>query len=378
MHPAYTSDKPGNCPICGMNLVPTEETDTEDGQDHGEPKVPDRAIIHVSPKKTQDLGVKTEIITRGPFLKTIRTVGRVSYAEPRVFEVYAKFEGWVERLYIDKTGEWVPKGKPLFSAYSPKLVATQQEFLLALDLKKTQGAAAEALVKAARSRLAFFDIGSDQIDQIEATGETNKALLLTAPQSGFVIQKNLFEGKKVSLGESLYTIADLSEVWVLADIYESDLPFVSLGQQAKIILSYYPGTPFFGRVSFAYPYLEPQTRTNKIRIELKNPNFKLRPDMYTQVELKANMGSSLRVPKDAVLDSGIRKIAFVDLGDGRFEPREIQTGLENETSYEVLGGLRENERVVTNAAFLIDSESSLRAATSRMGSPEGHAGHEGH
>ena len=379
MHPNYTSDKPGNCPICGMNLVPIEEeADTKHKEGQAETAVPGRASIRISPKKRQALGVETVRVSRGPFIKTIRTVGRVAYAEPMISEVYAKFEGWVEKLYVNRTGDWVERGRPLFSVYSPELVATQQEFLLALNLQKTQGIGADALLKAARRKLAFFDIDLGQTRHLEATGQTSKTLLLCAPQSGFIVQKNVLEGKKVSKGESLYTIADISTVWVLADAHESDLPFVSLGQQAKISLSYYPSAAFSGRVAYIYPYLEPNTRTNKVRIEVANAEFKLKPDMYANIELAANMGGQLIVPKSAVLDSGTRKVAFLDMGKGYFEPRELKTGLENETSYAVLDGLKENDRVVDKAAFMVDSESSLKAVIGQMGAPSGDAGHAGH
>ena len=379
MHPNYTSDKPGNCPICGMNLVPIEEeADTKHEEDQAETAVPGRASIRISPKKRQALGVETVRVSRGPFIKTIRTVGRVAYAEPMISEVYAKFEGWAEKLYVNKTGDWVERGRPLFSVYSPELVATQQEFLLALNLQKSQGIGADALLKAARRRLAFFDIDLDQTRHLETTGQTSKTLLLRAPRSGFVIQKNVFEGKKISRGESLYTIADISTVWVLADAYESDLPFVSLGQQAKISLSSYPGATFRGRVAYIYPYLEANTRTNKVRIEVKNAESKLKPDMYANIELAADMGDQLIVPKSAVLDSGTRKVAFLDMGKGYFEPRELKTGLENETSYAVLYGLEENDRIVDKAAFMVDSESSLKAGLGQMGAPSEHAGHTGH
>lgn len=378
MHPNYTSDKPGNCPICGMNLVPIkDEEGTRHEEGHDKEDVPGRASVRISPKKRQALGVETVPVILEPLIKTIRTVGVVAYAEPMISEVYAKFDGWVEKLYVDQTGEWVEKGAPLFAIYSPELVSTQQEFLLAMSLKKTQGIEAESLLKAARKRLAFFDIGDDQIRKIEQTGQTSKVLLLSASQRGFVIQKNVVEGKKVSTGDSLYTIADTSKVWVLADVYESALPFVSTGQWAKIFLPYEPNMVIYGRVAYIYPYIEAATRTNKVRIEVENPHFKLKPDMYAKIELSEDLGKRLIVPKSAVLDSGTRKVAFLDIGDGYFEPKGIITGLENETSYEVLGGLRENDRVVTNAAFLIDSESSLRAATSRMGAPKGHADHEG-
>lgn len=373
MHPTYISDKTGECPICGMTLVPIEEEEEKPTD------VPEGAI-KITPKKQQLIGVTYGRVEFNDLKKVIRTVARFTYDETKLAFINTKFSGWIEKLYVNYTGQLVKKGQPLFSIYSPELVSAQEEYLLALKTKKyfsdssfkevTEGG--DSLLKSTKRRLLLWDITEEQIKELEETGKPMKNMIYFAPFTGFVIQKHAIEGKYTNAGENLYQIADISTIWVLADIYEYELPFVSLGQEAKVTLSYYPEETFRGKVTYIYPYLENQTRTVKVRIEFKNPEFKLKPDMYGNVELNIELGKKLSVPDSAVLDTGTRKIVFVKRGNGYIEPREVQLGAKVDDYYIIQEGLKEGEEVVTSANFLIDSESKLKAAISGMGGQHHH------
>ena len=339
------------------------------------------STVRITPQKQQMMGVKTAFVQKKPFCKTIRIVGKIDYAEPNIVQVYAKFEGWVDKLYVDFTGKLIQKGQPLLEVYSPDLVSTQREYLLALSFQKMMENARDSsfrsslLLNATRQRLKFWDITDQQIEELERTKKIKKSLILNSPANGFVATKNVFEGKKLSLGESLYTIADISKVWILGEVYESDLSFVKVGQEVKINLSYYPSETFKGKIIFIYPYLDAKTRTNKIRIELENPDFRIKPEMYANLYINADYGLKLIIPKEAVLDSGKKKIVFIAKSDGYFEPREVKLGLESDEGYEVKEGIVEGEKVASSAVFLIDSESNLKAAISQMSDTYGHKGH---
>jgi Cu(I)/Ag(I) efflux system membrane fusion protein len=306
----------------------------------------------------------------------IRTVGRVEYDERKLAEVTLKIAGWIQDLYADYTGKLVKKGEPLFTLYSPDLVTAQEEYLLArstLEQLKNSDvpgarASAQSLVWASRQRLLLWDLTPTQIRVLEEAGKPPLYQTIYSPLSGFIIEKMAYRGRRVESGMTLYKIADLSTVWVKADIYEYELPFVHVGQEAKVSLSYYPGAVFTAKVTYLYPYLEEKTRTGKVRFELANtPDWKLKPAMYATAELEMNLGEKLVVPESAVLDSGVRQIVFVDKGQGRFTPQEVRLGNRIDRDVEVLGGLTEGERIVTSGNFLIDSESKLQAAESMMG-----------
>jgi Cu(I)/Ag(I) efflux system membrane fusion protein len=245
-------------------------------------------------------------------------------------------------------------------------VAAQQEYLLALKAKDIPGSAGLSMLNSAREKLRLWDITDQQVENLERMGQIKKTLAIYAPISGFVIEKNVLAGQKIMPGENLFKIADLSRVWVLGDVYEYELPFVKRGQEAMISLSYFPGETFSGKITYIYPYLNAETRTNKVRIEVENPEFKLKPEMYANLEIHVDYGMKLAIPVDAVLDAGAKNFAFVDKGDGYFEPREVKLGVRGEGIYEVLGGIAEGEKVVTSANFLVDSESSLKAALQQM------------
>lgn len=364
MDPTYISDKPGKSPM-GMDLIPVYE-----GEETAE-----SGVIRIDPVTVQNIGVRSQIAKRIDLVREIRTIGRIDYDERRVAYVNTKIGGWVEKLYVDYTGQSVKKGDRLLEIYSPELVATQEEYILAFEyvrkLKENRfkeiSERALDLLKSSRKRLEYWDITEDQIIQLEKTGQVNKTLIIHSPVTGVVIHKNVLEGKYIKPGENLYRIGDISKIWVYADIYEYEVPWVRIGQVAEMSLSYLPGKIFKGKVTYIYPYLETKTRTIKVRLEFENPNWELKPDMYAdvriQVEPKKNV---LAIPKEAVIHSGLRTVIIVDKGHGFFEPRDVKIGLEATDYYEVLNGLNEGEKVVTSSQFLIDSESRLKEAIAKM------------
>ena len=330
--------------------------------------------VMVSPDKQQLMGVKTTSVEWMPMSKTIRTVGTVTYDETRLTQVYSKIEGWIDKLYVNYTGKLVEKGQPLFTIYSPDLLATQQEYLFALKAKERLEASsipevrsgAVTLVEASKRRLALWDISENQIRELEEKREAQRTLTLYAPHSGFVIKKDAYQGMRVMPDKELYTIADLSTVWANVDIYESEIPLVRPGQRANVTLAYDPVATFSGAVSYVYPYLDEKTRTAKVRLEFSNPGFKLKPDMYVNVEIKIDGGRHLAVPEQAVLDSGMRKVVFVEKGNGHFDLKEVKLGARMDGYYEVLSGLSEGEKVAASSVFLLDSESRLSEAMGAM------------
>ena len=338
--------------------------------------------VQISPERQQLIGVKIGTVEMKPLEKVIRTVGRVDYDEKRLVTISPKIGGWIEDLYVDFTGRFVQQGESLLTLYSPELVSTQEEYLLALRAKKDLikspfsevAGSGNTLVESARRRLKLWDISDEQIKVLEESGQVKKTLTLHSPFSGFILEKAAYKGMNVMPGIALYKLADLSVVWLIADIYEYEIPFVRLGQQASIQLSYLPGETFTGKAIYISPYLDANTRTAKVRFEFPNPHGKLKPEMYANVEIKVHLGRKLAVPEGAIIDTGLRQIAIVDKGSGYFEPREVKVGSKVENYYEVIKGLKAGERVVTSANFLIDSESKLKEAVGGMAGME-HAGH---
>ena len=330
--------------------------------------------VNVSPEKQQLVGIRTAPVELRPLVKRIRTVGIVTYDETKVAQVFTKVEGWIEKLFVNYTGKLVEKGQPLFTLYSPDLVSTQEEYLLALQAKDALASSSlqeirtgsASLLESARRRLSLWDISQEQIDELQKTGQPKRSLTIYSPLSGFVIKKEAFQGMKVMPDKELYTITDLSTVWVNSDIYEFELPHVRVGQEAKITLSYFPGQIFAGRVSWISPVLDEKTRTVKVRLEFSNHDFTLKPEMYANVEINVDAGKGVAVPDEAVLDSGLRKVVFIDKGQGRFEPREVKLGGKFDSYYEVLSGLSSGERILASASFLLDSESRLKEAMGAM------------
>ena len=319
--------------------------------------------VEISPEKQQLIGVKIAEASVKPLQKIIRTVGKIEYDERRLATVNTKIEGWIEKLYVDYTGRYVKKGEPLAEIYSPELIATQQEFLNVMKWKSgaiNLSKDADALIEAARQRLRLWDITDAQIKKIEETGKPIRTLMIFSPVSGYVIQKAALQGMRVMPGEKLFDIADLSTVWVVSDIYEYELPLIKQGQKAKITLSYFPGKEFPAAIDYVYPSLSGETRTAKVRFTIANPGGMLKPQMFTNVEIRIDMGKKLVIPEDAVIDTGVRQIIYVDKGEGYFEPREVMVGIKAEGMVEIIKGVKAGEKVASSATFLIDSEAQLK------------------
>ena len=329
--------------------------------------------VEISSQQQHLIGVKTVKVSLKSIQKVIRTVGRIEADEQKQATINTKIEGWIEKLYVDYTGRYVKKGEPLVEIYSPELLATQQEFLEVLKWAKQPGDKkkddmlslmlakdADASLDAARKRLRLWDISEAQIKQIEQMGKPVRTLTLYSPVSGFVTQKMAVLGMKVMPGEKLFDIADLSTIWIIADIYEYELPFVKVGQPARITLSYFPGKELSSKIDYIYPTISADTRTAKVRLTLPNPGGQLKPEMFTNVEIKISLGKKLVIPESAVIDTGTSQVVYVDKGEGVFEPREVELGLRADRFVEVLQGIKAGEKVVSSANFLIDSEAQLK------------------
>lgn len=331
--------------------------------------------VQISPERQQLIGVRFGTVERRTLQKVTRTAGRIDYDEKRIGTVAPKISGWIEDLYVDFTGQFLRQGEPLLTIYSPELVSTQEEYLLALkarlDWSKSPFAevseSGKLLAESARRRLKLWDISDAQIETLEKTREPMKTLTLYSPFTGYVLKKMITRGQFVEAGMALYTIADLSVVWLIADIYEYELPSIRLGQKAAIEMAIYPGEKFTGKLIYIYPFIDPQTRTAKVRFELANPHDKLKPEMFANVEISVLLGDRLAIPEGAVIDTGVRKVVIVDRGSGYFEPREVKLGAKAGEVFEVIDGLKAGERVVTSANFLIDSESKLKEAVGGVG-----------
>jgi len=364
MNPSEIYDKPGKSAM-GMDLIPVYDDQVSSG-----------SAVQIDPVTVQNMGVRTATVEKTDFSRSIRTIGKIDYNEENIFIVSSKISGWIEKLYVDYTGKPVRKGQPLLEIYSPDLVTTQQEYLLALKNKKligeTQFASiregAESLLNSTRQRLLYWDIPESAIRGLEESNEVRKTLKLESPANGVVIHKNAIEGLHIKEGTSLYQIADLSTIWVYVSIYDNELPWVQVGQKATMELSYSPGKVLQGRVAYIYPYLNEKARDVKVRLEFSNPGLELKPGMYVNVWIKTPaIENAIVVPSEAVIRSGHRNLVFVTRGEGRFEPREVRLGEEgDEGKIRIISGLLENEQVVISAQFLLDSESRLQEAIQKM------------
>jgi RND family efflux transporter MFP subunit len=425
MHPQVIQDHPGNCPICGMKLTPIRkqavaqsasggaaaqpgerkikyykstmmpgEVRQTPGKDsmgmemapvyEDEAAAAESQTIAIDPVTIQNMGIRTATVARGPLRRTIRTVGVIDYNEAALSDVTTKFKGWIEKLYVNTTGQLVMRGDPLFEIYSPELYGAQVEYLLATRSASNANAGAEAIPTSALTKLQFFDISEDQIAELERTRQPRKTLRILAPQDGFVTEKMVVEGQMVDAGMKIFRLADLGLVWVQADIYEQDLAYIKLGQEATVTLSYLTDRQFRGRVTYIYPSVDEKTRTARVRMEFHNPGYFLKPGMFATVQVTSELEpSALLAPDMAILRSGEKATVFVALDGGKFDPRTVTLGpqAENDT-YQVLSGLKEGERIVTSGQFLLDSESQLREAIQKMLEPKkakaaGRPGREG-
>lgn len=407
MHPQVVQDKPGDCPICGMKLQPVrkqisagdapnaaaapastgerkvkyykstmmlgEISQTPRKDSMGMDMVPvyedeakESATITIDPVTIQTMGVRLGEVTSGPLRRSIRTVGVVDFDETALTDITTKFKGWIEKLHIDATGREVQKGEPLFEVYSPEVFNAELEYA---SLTRSGNL---PLAKTTLERLELLDLPKDQILELTRSGTANKVITMRSPANGVVIEKNAVQGMMFEPGMNLFRLADISIVWVKAQIYEQDMPFVHLGQEARATIPSLPGQSFVGRVTYVYPTLDPKTRTAQIRLEFHNPGLRLKPGMFATVQIDSELASSATlVPESAVLRSGEKTTVFLALEGGKFDPREISLGSRDTSgSYQVLHGLAPGDRVVTSAQFMLDSESQLREAIQKMLDPK--------
>ncbi len=371
MNPSVTSPVPAKDAM-GMDYVPVYAEDSSNDEPAG--------TVNIDGTVVQQIAVRTAKVVRSTLFHTVRAVGRVTYDEELMVHLHPKIEGWIERLVVDKTGQWVKKDTDLLSIYSPQLVASQQEYLLALNnLKVLENSpivdirrGAEELVRSSRERLKLLDVPVHQIRELERTRRVRKSLHIHAPASGIVMKIGAREGQYVTPATEIYMIADLHRVWVYADVYEYELPWVKEGDPVDMQLAGIPGKVFKGHVAYIYPYAEAKTRTIKVRLVFENTELLLKPEMFAEVTIYASKQvNAIVIPSEAVIRSGTRAQVFVVRGPGKFEPRQVELGMFSNGKVAVLKGLNEGEEVVTSAQFLIDSESKLREATAKMMEPEG-------
>jgi RND family efflux transporter MFP subunit len=367
MHPAYKSDKPGIAPDCGMTLVPKY------AEDESIAKMP-VGTVTITPEKQVLAGVRTAVVERKSLVRDIRTTAQIVADETKIAHVHVKVAGYIDKVYVDFVGQLIKKGQPLFTLYSPDLVSTQEEYLIAKRGNVALGNApfreiaegSQSLLQSARQRLKLWDISDEQIEELDTTGRVSKDLTFYSPITGFVTDRKAFPQTSVTPDTELYTVSDLSTVWADADIYEYEVPFVHLGQRVTLTLSYYPGKTYTGTISYIYPTVDPQTRTVKARIQIPNPGFVLKPQMFADAKLRVDYGTKILVPQEAVLNSGTEQHVFVVHDGGLFEPRKVSIGPVMDGNAVILSGLKAGETIVVSGNFLIDSESNLKDAMSGM------------
>jgi RND family efflux transporter MFP subunit len=367
MHPWYRSDKPGIAPDCGMKLVPVYASNLPAGP------LPSGGV-QISPARQQLMGITSAQAQYRTIDRVIRTTGQVDIDETRISSVSTKVSGWVQKVFVDSTFQHVTKGEPLFTVYSPDLLAAEQEYLLAMKARKTLEQSSLVAVKAdglslleaARQKLSLLDVTPDQIRGLEVTGKPEREITVYSPAVGHVLERKVFPNQYVTPEAELYKIVDHTSMWIYAEVYESDIPYVSEGQEAVVTAEALPGQRLTGRVSLVVPHMMEETRTERVRMEFANSDLKLEPGMFVNVELHRSLGRRLTVPADAVLDSGTHQRVFIDHGKGVFEPRTVTVGARSGDYVVILSGLRAGEQVVTRANFLIDSESNLRESMEGM------------
>jgi len=383
MHPEVISDEPGRCPECGMFLeqVPgvdsvAEMTQKSPPMDEIRSDVPGLVPVTISTERLQLIGLRTAKVARRSLDEHVRLVGFVSPDETRVANVHVRVNGWVNKLYVDQTGQLVEAGSPLLSLYSQDIYQAEQDFLVARDAARSKSGDSTLqvvraqLLNAARERLKLLGLSPRELAALDTATVARQETVLRSPFSGYVLEKSAYDGEYITPNQNLFTIADLSRIWVLADVYERDLPAVRVGQTVHMSLTAFPGKTLEGKVSFIYPSISEKTRTMKIRMEFENPKLRLRPGMYAEVSVNRSGDEVLSVPAEAVLDGGLTKYAFVVHDGTHFEPREVTVGQRTDDWVEIIGGLHEGEEVVIDANFLIDSESRLKASVAGMADNE--------
>jgi RND family efflux transporter MFP subunit len=363
--PDYTSKTAGVNPETGNTLEPVYAAEAA--------TMPPGAV-RITPERQQLIGVRFATVEARAASRAIRTVGKVTWDETRIAHVHPRFEGWIEHVFVDFTGEFVKKGQPLLTVYSPEMLASQQELLLARRAQEIMagnplsGAAEQgvSLFEAATRRLELRGLSRAQIEQVLRTGEPIRSVVVPSPASGFVTKRNAFPNQRITAESDLYTIADLSRVWVLADVFEADAAAITVGRTARITMPYSEASALTASVNYIQPELDPTTRTIKVRLDVPNPGGRLKPEMFVNAEFDVGGAVQLTVPADAVLDAGDRQTVFVDRGNGYLEPRRVEVGGRVGDRVTILSGLEAGERVVASGTFLVDSESQLRSAASGM------------
>lgn len=401
MHPQIVRDEPGNCPICGMELVPKEVNEsgepmqdasgesaetgehamnmTADGESEGETGFKP-GDIRIDPRVVNNLGVKTARAHRMDLSRTFRTVGEVTYNERLVSHIHTRVEGWVEELFLDAAGDRVQKGDPILRIYSPELVSAQDEYLLALKQKRQLQERNvfdpddRGMVRQARERLLLYGLSEQEIEEIARTGKYQPTILLRATQNGVVTNLGVREGMRVTPQDNLYTIADLSSVWVQAHAYASQAAWAEEGDEVEIEMPFLPGMTWRGEIERVYPYMEQESRTVKLRVLVDNTDRRLKPNMFASAKVFADeIQDALVLPRQALIRTGKKQVVVLALGQGRFRPKEVVPGIESGPWVQIKEGLQEGRRVVTSSQFLLDSESDLQASLGRMGSGDGNA-----
>ncbi len=382
MHPSVRMKEPGTCPICAMDLVPvmkrspaiSDNVSTNSAQQIAG----DESTFTVDPRRQQLINVQTTPVEVRSLKKVIRTVATLELDETGIEYVHPKIKGWIDKVFVDFTLQYVNQGDPLFSIYSPELVSTQEEYLLALKTAENLADSpfehvsngARSLFEATRRRLELFDITDEQIEQLEKSGQVQKNLIVYSPVNGHVTEKNAFPNMYVTPETRIYTIADYTRIWAYVEIYENEISYVRKGQPAVMRTVAYPGKAFHGNITYVYPHLNEKTRTMRVRLEFPNPDLKLKPGMYSNIEIQVPLGATLAVPKSAVLRTGKRDLVFVDLGSGQMQLRQVEIGATASGYYEILKGLKPGERVVSAANFLIDAESKVQGVEASWETPK--------
>lgn len=373
MHPTYVSDRPGDCPICHMKLVPQKPSVPTDAltnhNDHAEDAPPGRATIHIPAEKQRLIGLKTTPVAKRPLTRTLHVPGIVTHDENKLVRISPRFGGWVRSLTVNYVGQHVAEGDPLFTAYSPEILAAEKEYLLAWQQVKSSGenASTRSLLAAARQRLHLLEISDTDIRALEQGGEARAEFTWRSPVSGHVTLKNIVAGQSFQPGETLYELADLSDLWIKMAVPESELSGLKTGLLAHVTFPQLPGKTNDSTVTFISPHVDPATRRVEVRVEIPNPGHTLKTELWTEVTLDLETVEALAIPDSAVLDTGTHQIVFVVAEKEYLEPRLVKTGLRSEGFYEIVSGLDEDEEVVTRALFLVDSESQLQAVIAGLG-----------
>ncbi len=382
MHPSVRMKDPGTCPICAMDLVPVMKSPpatSDNGSTNSVQQIAgDESTFMVDPRRQQLINVQTTEVEVRSLKKVIRTFATLELDETRIEYVHSKIKGWIDKVFVDFTLQHVNQGDPLFSIYSPELVSTQEEYLLALKTAENLADSpfehvsngARSLFEATRRRLELFDITDEQIKQLEKSGQAQKHLIVYSPVSGHVMEKNAFPNMYVTPETKIYAIADHTNIWASVEIYENEISYVREGQRVAMSTAAYPGIVFRGNITYVYPHLTEKTRTLRVRLEFPNPELKLKPGMYSNIEIQVPLGATLAVPESAVLRTGKRDLVFVDLGSGTMQLRQVQIGAKAGGYYEILKGLETGERVVSAANFLIDAESKVQGVEASWETPK--------